>query len=160
MNYNLLIIIFLSIIIFFLYINSYDKKEFFQSNVSTNININRDTLDDIKKKLSLINNNTSNILTNSNNLLSNSQTDYNNYKQLQNKYNQYLKNNQEVNIDINKLKIFELIKNINNKELLSIFEKVRNSMNDSQKQILDQYVNISIRNKSINKSLNTLNKYS
>ena len=43
------------------------------------------------------------------------------------------------------------------KELLSAMELVRSNMSDSQKQILDQYVNVSISGNTIENSVSKLN---
>tara|TARA_Y100000991_G_scaffold212357_1_gene196296 strand:+ start:121 stop:600 length:480 start_codon:yes stop_codon:yes gene_type:complete len=155
-------IILISIILFLLILSINFKgceriKENFDGNLSTTIDGNKDTIESIKKKLNLIQSNTSNILKNSNTLLFNSQSDNKNYNQLVNKYNQNIQNKQEIDYDINKLKIFKLLQNLDEKELLSAMELVRSNMTDSQKQILDQYVNVSISGNEIDNSISQLN---
>lgn len=155
-------IILISIILFLLILSINFKeckiiKENFDGNLSTTIDGNKDTIETIKKKLNLIQSNTSNILKNSNTLLFKSQSDNKNYNALVKEYNQNIQNKQEIDYDVNKLKIFKLLKNLDEKELLSAMELVRSNMSDSQKQILDQYVNVSISGNEINNSISELN---
>lgn len=158
MRYNILV----PIIIFLLILSINFKeckriKENFDGNLSTTIDGNKDTIETIKKKLNLIQSNTSNILKNSNTLLFKSQSDNKNYNKLVKKYDQNIQNKQEIDYDVNKLKIFKLLQNLDEKELLSAMEIVRSNMSDSQKQILDQYVNVSISGNEINNSISKLN---
>ena len=68
-----------------------------------------------------------------------------------------INNGTEIDYDINKLQIFKLLKNIDQKELFSVMELVTTNMTNSQKQILDEYVNVFINNNNINNSLKNLN---
>ena len=158
MNKILITIIFFLIIILIINFFSCQKiQENFDDNIETIIDTNKDSIETIQKKLNLINSNTEDILKNSNNLLFKSQSDSKNYKKLSEKYNQYIEDKKEIDYDINKLEIFKLLKSIDQKELLKIMSLVRTNMTDSQKQILDQYVNVSISGETINKSMKNLN---
>lgn len=132
--------------------------ENFDNDISTIINTNKDSIESIKKKLEIINSNTSNILKNSNTLLFKSQSDSKNYNNLATKSDQYIKENKEVNYDVNKLQIFKLLESLDEKELLKIMDIVRTNMTDTQKQILNQYVNVAISGKTMNDSMDNLNK--
>ena len=136
--------------------------ENFDNDISTIINTNKDSIESIKKKLEIINSNTSNILKNSKTLLFKSQskkyieTDLE--TNLATKSDQYIKENKEVNYDVNKLQIFKLLESLDEKELLKIMDIVRTNMTDTQKQILNQYVNVAISGKTMNDSMDNLNK--
>ena len=157
---NILIILFLFLFLFLFLINVNSCKiirEHFEEDISGIIDTNKDSIDNIKKKLGLIHINTDNILKKSNQLLFKSQSDNKNYNDLSKKSNKKLKNEKEIEYDINKLNIFKLLQNLDKKDLFSVMETVQTNMTDSQKQILDEYVNVSISNNSINKSLQNLN---
>jgi hypothetical protein len=159
MNYILLLILFFFIIIFIININGCKKiTESFENDISTIINTNKDSIESIKKKLELINSNTSNILKNSNTLLFKSQSDSKNYNDLAKNSDQNIKENKEVDYDVNKLQIFKLLESLDEKELLNIMDIVRTNMTDTQKQILNQYVNVAISGKTMNESMDSLNK--
>ena len=158
MRHIILVLIIIFLLILLMNFKGCEKiRERFENNLSTTIDGNKDSIESIKKKLSLIQSNTSGILKNSNTLLFNSQSDNKNYNGLIKKYNQNIENKQEIDYDINKLKIFKLLKNLDQKELLSAMELVRSNMSDSQKQILDQYVNVSISGNTIENSVSKLN---
>lgn len=158
MKYIILIAIILFLLILLINFKGCKRiRETFDGNLSTTIDGNKDTIESIKKKLNLIQSNTSNILTNSNNLLFKSQSDNKNYNGLVKKYNQNIQDKKEIDYDVNKLKIFKLLQNLDEKELLSAMELVRSNMSDSQKQILDQYVNVSISGNEIDNSISKLN---
>ena len=154
----LLIFVFIFLFFFLINLNECRKtKEHFENNLSTIIDTNKDSIDNIKKKLGIIQTNTNNILKNSNNLLFKSQSNSKNYNDLLTKSEESIKNGKEVEYDINKLQVFKLLQNIDEKELLSVMNLVRTNMSDSQKQILNEYVNVSISNNTINNSLKKLN---
>lgn len=157
-NILLFVICFLFLFLFFINLKGCKKiKENFEDSLSTTINTNKDSIDSIKKKLNLIQTNTNNILKNSDTLLFKSQSNSKSYNDLLNKSEKNIKNGTEINYDVNALKIFKLLQNIDEKELLSVIEIVKTNMTDSQKQILDEYVNVSINNNTINNSLKNLN---
>ena len=156
-NKNLFFVFIFFIIIFIINFFSCKKIEENFDNLSTIIDTNKDSITTIQKKLNAIDSDTSDILKNSNNLLFKSKSDLKNYKELSKKYNQYVKDKKEIDYDINKLEIFKLLKSIDQKELLKVMDLVRTNMTDSQKQILDQYVNVSISGAQINDSMSNKN---
>ena len=86
------------------------------------------------------------------------QSDSKNYNDLAKNSDQYIKENKEVDYDVNKLQIFKLLESLDEKELLKIMDIVRTNMTDTQKQILNQYVNVAISGKTMNDSMDNLNK--
>ena len=158
MKYTIFIILILFLFIFFINLfNCKTIKEDFEDNLSTTIDGNKDTIDSIQKKLNIIQSNASNMLKNSNNLLFNSKSDSQNYNKLVKQYDENIQNKKEIDYDVNKLKIFNLLKNLDEKELFSVMELVRSNMSDNQKQILNEYVNVSISGNDIDSSIDKLN---
>ena len=155
-----IVLLFLIIFLLILLINFKNCKkirENFENNLSKTIDANKDSIETIKQKLDLIQNNTNDLLQNSNTLLFNSQSNNKNYNNLLTQSKKNINNGTEIDYDINKLQIFKLLKNIDQKELFSVMELVTTNMTNSQKQILDEYVNVFINNNNINNSLKNLN---
>lgn len=158
MRYILFIILILFLFIFLINLsNCKTVKENFEDTVSTKIDSNTDTIESIQKKLNIIQANASEMLKNSNTLLFNSKSDSKSYNKLVKQYDENIQNKKEIDYDVNKLKIFNLLKNLDEKELFSVMQLVRSNMSDNQKQILDEYVNVSISGNEIDNSISKLN---
>jgi len=157
MKIILLLIIFF-IIIFTINIINLKRIENFDDNLSLTINTNINNIDDLKKKLKTIDLNTTTILKKSNILLFDTTNDSNKYNSLKIKYGKYINDNKPITYDINKLKRFKLLDNLNDTDLLNVMENVKSNMTKTQTQILDKYVNVYINGKTFNDSVNQLNE--
>ena len=157
MKIILLLIIFFFIIIFIMNLINLKRIENFDDSLSSNININKNNIEYLKKKLKNIDLNTTNILKKSNILLFDTNKDSKQYNVLKTKYGKYIQDNKPITYDVNKLKRFKLLDNLNETELLNVIENVKSNMTNTQTQILDKYVNVYINGKTFNNSVNQLN---
>lgn len=157
MKIILLLIIFFFIIIFIVNLINLKRIENFDDSLSSNININKNNIEYLKKKLKNIDLNTTNILKKSNILLFDTNKDSKQYNVLKTKYGKYIQDNKPITYDVNKLKRFKLLDNLNETDLLNVIENVKSNMTNTQTQILDKYVNVYINGKTFNNSVNQLN---
>lgn len=157
MKIILLLIIFFFIIIFIMNLINLKRIENFDDSLSSNININKNNIEYLKKKLKNIDLNTTNILKKSNILLFDTNKDSKQYNVLKTKYGKYIQDNKPITYDVNKLKRFKLLDNLNETDLLNVIENVKSNMTNTQTQILDKYVNVYINGKTFNNSVNQLN---